>query len=112
MSYASREDPKGLELLGLEQFFLCPLPPGDVARECTVELPAAKAEVRITSYNVCYTKLLRKGKGKMTLETRHRTKDGRILPVEVMANYLSFGGREFDCAFARDITRRKRNNFV
>jgi len=49
-----------------------------------------------------------KGKGKMTLETRHRTKDGRILPVEVMANYLSFGGREFDCAFARDITRRKR----
>ncbi len=49
-----------------------------------------------------------KGKGKMTLETRHRTKDGRILPVEIMANYLSFGGRELDCAFARDISRRKR----
>jgi PAS domain S-box-containing protein len=49
-----------------------------------------------------------KAKGKMTLETRHRTRDGRTLPVEIMANYLSYGGRELDCAFARDISRRKR----
>ncbi|HAM49312.1 MAG TPA: histidine kinase [Nitrospiraceae bacterium] len=48
-----------------------------------------------------------KGQGKMTLETKHRTKDGRIIPVEIMANYVSFGGRELDCAFARDITKRK-----
>ena len=49
-----------------------------------------------------------KGRGKMTIETRHRTKDGRILPVEIMANYLSFGGKELDCAFVRDISQRKR----
>jgi PAS domain S-box-containing protein len=48
-----------------------------------------------------------KSRGKITLETVHRTKDGRIIPVEIMANYLSFGGRELDCAFARDITERK-----
>jgi two-component system cell cycle sensor histidine kinase/response regulator CckA len=49
-----------------------------------------------------------KSVGKRTTETRHRTRDGRIIPVEIMANYLSFGGRELDCAFARDISRRKR----
>ncbi len=48
-----------------------------------------------------------KGQVKLTIETKHRTKDGRIIPVEIMANYLSFGGRELDCAFARDISQRK-----
>ena len=49
-----------------------------------------------------------KGQVKRTIETKHRTKDGRIIPVEIMANYLNFGGRELDCAFARDISQRKR----
>ena len=43
------------------------------------------------------------------METRHRAKDGRILPVEVTVNYLEFGGREYNCAFARDITERLRS---
>jgi PAS domain S-box-containing protein len=46
--------------------------------------------------------------GKLTLEARHRTKDGRLIPVEVMANYIDFGGRELDCAVVRDITERKK----
>jgi len=49
-----------------------------------------------------------KGQVKLTIETKHQRKDGRIIPVEIMANYLSFGGRELDCAFARDISERKR----
>jgi two-component system cell cycle sensor histidine kinase/response regulator CckA len=49
-----------------------------------------------------------KGQGQLTLETRHRTKEGRIIPVEIIAYYLSFGGKELDCAFARDISLRKR----
>ncbi len=49
-----------------------------------------------------------KGRGKLTIETRHRAKDGRIIPVEIVANYLSFGDRELDCAFARDITGRRK----
>jgi two-component system, cell cycle sensor histidine kinase and response regulator CckA len=48
-----------------------------------------------------------KRKGRSTVETRHRTKDGRIIPVEIMANYISFGSMELDCAFARDISKRK-----
>jgi len=48
-----------------------------------------------------------KSHGKQTIETKHRTKEGRIIPVEIMANYLRFGGRELDCAFARDISQRK-----
>lgn len=43
-----------------------------------------------------------------TLETRHRAKDGRVIPVEVTVNHLEFGGKEFNCAFARDITERLR----
>ena len=43
-----------------------------------------------------------------TFESHHRTKTGEVFPVEVTANYVEFGGREYDCAFARDITARKR----
>jgi PAS domain S-box-containing protein len=45
--------------------------------------------------------------GSCNTETRHRTKDGRFIPVEITGNYLEFEGQEFDCAFARDITERK-----
>ncbi|MHC4702451.1 MAG: PAS domain S-box protein [Planctomycetota bacterium] len=46
--------------------------------------------------------------GSFTIETIHRAKDGRTFPVEITANYLNYGGKECDCAFARDITERKR----
>ncbi len=48
-----------------------------------------------------------RGAGSFTLESHHRTKDGRLFPVEVTLNYLEFDGEEFYCAFARDITERK-----
>jgi|GEM_PF-3362151 len=41
------------------------------------------------------------------LETTHRGKDGRIIPVEVSANYVMFEGREYNCAIVRDISQRK-----
>jgi len=37
----------------------------------------------------------------------HRTKDGRLLPVEIQSNFVEFCGREYNCSFARDITERK-----
>ncbi|MCX9079944.1 MAG: PAS domain S-box protein, partial [Candidatus Methanoperedens sp.] len=40
-------------------------------------------------------------------ETLHKTKDGRTLPVEIMANYIAFEGKELTCCFVRDITQRK-----
>ncbi|MGB8169624.1 MAG: PAS domain S-box protein, partial [Chthoniobacteraceae bacterium] len=46
--------------------------------------------------------------GALTFESRHRTKDGRVFPVEVNANYILAGGKEINFAFARDISERKR----
>ncbi len=42
-----------------------------------------------------------------SIETEHMTKEGRMIPVEVLANHLEFDGVEYSCAFARDITHRR-----
>ncbi len=43
----------------------------------------------------------------LRFETRHRTADGRDIPVEVTANYLEFEGEGFILSFARDIAQRR-----
>jgi len=47
-------------------------------------------------------------RGSFTMESNHRAKDGRLFPVETVVNFVKFGDREFNCAFARDITDRKK----
>lgn len=47
--------------------------------------------------------------GRMTLETRHRSSDGRIFPVEVNANYFVYQGVGYSLSMVRDITERKRH---
>ena len=47
-------------------------------------------------------------RGSLTFETEHRTKDGRIIAVEIVANHVQFGSEERSCAIVRDITERKR----
>jgi diguanylate cyclase (GGDEF)-like protein/PAS domain S-box-containing protein len=42
-----------------------------------------------------------------TFESRHRTKDGRIYPVEISINYMRFEDEEYNCGYARDISKRK-----
>ena len=49
-----------------------------------------------------------KRRGTMVFETVHRAKNGRSIPIEVAVNYLSHEGKEYHCAFVRDITERKR----
>ena len=49
-----------------------------------------------------------KRRGTKVIETAHRTKSGRLIPIEVSVNYLSYEGKEYHCAFVRDITDRKR----
>jgi PAS domain S-box-containing protein len=39
-------------------------------------------------------------------QTRHRTRDGRLIPVEVKARYAEFDGRGYVFSFARDISRQ------
>jgi len=48
-----------------------------------------------------------KHKGSMSFETRHRRKDGSIFPIEISANFVRFGDREYNIAFARNISARK-----
>lgn len=45
--------------------------------------------------------------GSLTFESRHKRKDGTIRPTEVNVNFLEFEGKEYNFAFARDITERK-----
>jgi PAS domain S-box-containing protein len=46
-------------------------------------------------------------RGSITIESRHRKKDGEIFPVEISINYVKFRDMEYNCAFARNITERK-----
>lgn len=43
------------------------------------------------------------------LETQHQNKSGKRYPVTVMANYVRMGEAEYNIAFARDISKAKRN---
>ncbi len=43
------------------------------------------------------------------LESTHRRKDGTIYPVEVSGHSFIYNGREYICAFARDMTQRIAN---
>ncbi len=49
-----------------------------------------------------------KRRGALSFESRHRTKDGRSIPIEINVNYLSYDGQDYHCAFVRDITERKK----
>ena len=51
-------------------------------------------------------------RGSMTFESEQRTKDGRLFPAEIVANYVKNGKEERNCAFVRDITERKRTQEV
>ena len=46
--------------------------------------------------------------GRMTFNGRHRTKDGRLFPVEVTTNYFDYKDHFLTIAFDRDITERLR----
>lgn len=46
-------------------------------------------------------------RGSFTFESSHKRKDGTIFPVEITVNYLKYDAKEYNCAFARDITERK-----
>ena len=53
------------------------------------------------------SKCILKEKKTNVFTTRHRYKDGTIVDVEIMTNYVSKDGRDYSFAFSRDITRRK-----
>jgi PAS domain S-box-containing protein len=46
-------------------------------------------------------------RGSMKFESEHLTKDGRLIPVEIVSNHVQFGTEERICGFVRDISERK-----
>lgn len=46
--------------------------------------------------------------GSLLTESYHRTKDGRVYPVEISGSYLAYGNQEYNCTFVRDITERRK----
>jgi PAS domain S-box-containing protein len=49
-----------------------------------------------------------RSEGSFVSESVHCRKDGSEFPVEIASTYLEFGERELICAFARDITEKKK----
>lgn len=47
--------------------------------------------------------------GQFRFESLHRTKEGEEYPVEIVANFVVVDDREYNFAFARDISERKRS---
>ncbi len=46
-------------------------------------------------------------KRSITFEGRHRAKDGRIIPVEISANFIEYVEQSYNLALVRDISERK-----
>lgn len=42
--------------------------------------------------------------------TKHITKSGRVIPVDVTANFVSHAGKEYNCAIVRDMTDKSQLN--
>ncbi|HMK45634.1 MAG TPA: PAS domain S-box protein, partial [Methanocella sp.] len=71
--------------------------------------------MRISDFDVSYDndRFMEKGQeirasGGAHFETLHRTKDGRVFPVEISAKYIRYGDKRYVLSFEHDITDRKR----
>jgi len=50
-----------------------------------------------------------KAHGSLFFESSQRAKDGKIIPVEIAANYIRFNDSEYNCAFVRCISERQKS---
>jgi len=64
--------------------------------------PTYSPEIWSTSFNDL------KKKGFFTFETKHKTREGLVFPVEITANYVEYDGKAYSFSYVRDITERKR----
>ena len=61
--------------------------------------------ISIEEYHQIWQDLKKRRSSKV--QSFHHTKAGKRIPVEITLNYIQFGGKEYNCAFARDISERK-----
>ncbi|MCP3894894.1 MAG: PAS domain S-box protein, partial [Bacteroides sp.] len=62
--------------------------------------------IQIEEYQQIWEDLKQGGSSKV--QSFHHTKDGKRIPVEITLNYIQYEGKEYNCAFVRDITDRKK----
>ncbi len=62
--------------------------------------------VRVSSWHARWARI--KKETPLHFETLHTKKDGSVIPVEITINYIAFSGREYNWAFAQDISERKK----
>lgn len=72
-----------------------------------LSIPDIYANYDAATWSAHWAELQREGA--LTFESIQCKKDGSAFPVEVVANHVCFAGEEFNCAFVREITERKKN---
>jgi PAS domain S-box-containing protein len=71
----------------------------------SIQVDEIDPSISIEDYHQIWQDLKRRGYSKV--QSFHHPKDGHRIPVEITFNYIQFGGKEYNCAFARDISERK-----
>ncbi|SPP63790.1 PAS domain-containing protein [Nitrospira lenta] len=72
-------------------------------RQMTV--PDINPHFAVVSWPDFWVKLKRTGT--TSIQSEHCAKDGRRIPVEVNVQFLQYEGREYSCAFVRDVSQRR-----
>lgn len=70
-----------------------------------INITAIGADLPMKSWIIHWQEL--KASKAIRFDVNHKTKTGRIFPVEVNANYFEFDGQDYNLAFSHDITQRK-----
>lgn len=77
------------------------------SREELLRLSVPDINIRFTAEKWRQHFDLLRQKGTLTFENQLITKDGRMVPVEIAANYVKLDDTELNCSFVRDISDRK-----
>ena len=72
----------------------------------TMTLPQITAPAFVADANACLARLPRELR--VTFETAHLTRDGQLVPIEVNATLIEYGGRTAIMSDCRDMTERNR----
>ena len=77
------------------------------SREELLEMSISDIDPDATSETLREQRSLSSDGGSYTVETRHRSRDGRIFPVKATFGFMDVAGEQLACAFVRDISERR-----
>ncbi len=71
----------------------------------SIQVPDINPDISLEYYRQIWQDLKRRGSS--NIQTFCHPKNDKPIPVEITFNYIQFDGKEYSCAFARDISERK-----